>query len=138
MRLFVQLAFVTALPVLAACSGDSPSGPGGGNTISATGRWTYVIPALPQIGPVVDVQLTENSQGVISGTGQIYDTNYYNAVVSGTHSGSTVNLTATTSVCTAVFSGSFTDDNTITGTAVAQNAATNRDCRQGTWTLKRQ
>ena len=105
--------------------------------MSVAGHWTYVVPSLPQIGAVVDLQLTEDNQGVISGTGQIYDTNYYSAVVSGTHSGATVNLTATTSVCKAVFSGSFTDNNTITGTAVAQNAATNRDCRQGTWTLKR-
>jgi hypothetical protein len=131
---------VFTLILTAACSsgGSSPSGPGGGSHTSATGHWTYILPAIPDIGPVVDLTLTENSSGTITGTGKIYDTDHYDAVVSGSHSGSTVTLTATTSVCTALFSGSFIDNNTITGTAVKQSGVSGRDCRQGTWTLKRQ
>ncbi len=129
-------ALLTLLLLIAACTGgDSPSE---ASSRSAQGHWEYILPGLADLGPVVKMTLSENSGGQISGTGMILDADAYDAVVQGTRSGTRVDLTVTTSVCTVLFSGMLTDASTLTGTAVTQTARVGRDCRRGAWTLKRQ
>lgn len=125
------------LVLVAACSsgGDSPAGPGGSTRASLTGHWQYTDPNVPLFPWLVDLNLTETGTGAITGSGQVEDDRYTNVVVTGQRSGSTVTMTISGAPCTqAQFSGTVTDNNTISGTNVTSSGY---GCRAGSWTLKR-
>jgi hypothetical protein len=115
----------------AGCSegGGTGPGPGPGNTPSLTGRWTYTYEETGTV--VVDLTLTETSNGTVSGAGTIESAGTFQVTVTGLHSHPSVSLNVPAGTCRGGFTGQFTDGNTVTGNMSS-------DCRRGAWVLKRQ
>jgi hypothetical protein len=133
MRIRANLTSLFAAIILGSgCGGDGDGGTGS-YTPSLTGRWTARIPALDY--DVVDFTLVAGQGGTVSGSGFIQSNGKRNVSIQGVHNHPNVSLTLNgEAMCTGSFTGAFTDDNTISGTA----ADTRGDCRPGAWTLKRQ
>ncbi len=121
-----------AVLLVAGCSGDGGTG---SKSPSLTGTWGHTDPALPALGILVTLTLVEGEGGAVSGSGQILSNGPRNVSITGIHNNPNVSLTLSGGTsCTGSFTGTFSDNNTITGTTTRSAG----DCRAGTWTLKRQ
>lgn len=127
------VSLFAAILLVAGCSGDGDGGTGP-SAPSLAGRWTARVSYLNY--DVVDFTLVEGQGGAISGSGFIQSDGQRNVNITGLHTHPSVSLTLDGATrCTGSFSGTFTDNNTISGTITT----TRGDCRGGeALMLKRQ